>query len=126
MGSVFFTDVTLVREDCWVCGTPFALSKRFSDNARSKGTTFYCPTGCAIRYGKGEAEKLQEQLSAANARADQLREQRDREERRRLATKGAMTRLRKRINAGVCPHCSRSFKSLREHIAHMHPEAVKP
>ncbi len=30
-----------------------------------------------------------------------------------------------REQGGVCPHCSRSFKQVRAHIANVHPEYVK-
>lgn len=40
----------------------------------------------------------------------------------RRAQKGQNTRLKKRIAAGVCPCCNRSFANLREHMAGQHPD----
>jgi hypothetical protein len=33
-----------------------------------------------------------------------------------------MTRIKKRVAAGVCPCCNRSFKDLARHMAGQHPD----
>ena len=42
------------------------------------------------------------------------------------ATKGVVTRLKKRAIAGVCPCCNRTFQQLAAHMAHKHPDYKQP
>jgi hypothetical protein len=45
----------------------------------------------------------------------------DRERKSHAATKGHLTRTKKRAASGVCPCCRRSFKQLRRHMQNKHP-----
>lgn len=60
--------------------------------------------------------------------ADIRTEQRRLESERRAhaATKGQLTKTKKRIANGVCPCCNRSFANLERHMAGQHPDYPQP
>lgn len=125
----------LVVERCW-CGIQHAVPKSLVDEQSRHHTnglspiTIYCPLGHGwIRSGKGEAEKLREQLAdkdreiqSERAGHDQTRAELRETERRRRAEKGAKTKLKKRAANGLCPCCNRYFANVHRHMGHMHPE----
>ena len=43
-----------------------------------------------------------------------------------VAMRGVNTKLKKRVAAGVCPCCQRSFINLRRHMTTQHADYVKP
>ena len=53
---------------------------------------------------------------------DRVIRQRDAEQRAHSATKGQLTRARKRAANGVCPCCHRSFENVARHVAKQHPD----
>jgi len=130
IGSTNFGRVTLQIDSCCNCGVIYAMPSDLDDQRREDHGTFYCPNGHGQHYtGKTEAQKLREQLAAAERQRDSAngsatfwRYQAGAAERSARAVKGHMTRLRKRIANGVCPCCQRSFANVRAHIHGQHPE----
>ncbi len=115
---------------CW-CGMTYAIPEKITtrmlrqrDN-NERQTDCYCPLGHVWEYtGKS---KLDEERERAERLARQLasREEDVRAERAsHIATKGQLTRARKRADRGVCLHCNRSFVNVANHIATKHPEAL--
>jgi len=109
------------------------MPRRYASKLGENGENFYCPRGCKLRYGPSEVSKLKEELAKAkeNAakrikwaeqRAERARKDAEAAERSRAATKGHLTRQRKRAKAGVCPVCTRSFKQVHAHMSRMHPD----
>lgn len=119
---VFAGDVTLEITTCASCGVSFALPVHMLNERRRTGKDFYCPNGHGLSYRQTTEEKMRVQLDAARARARHEADQREAAERSVRAHKGANTRLRKRVAAGVCPCCSRSFQNLARHMAGQHPD----
>ncbi|MHB8492459.1 MAG: hypothetical protein ACYDA6_09655 [Solirubrobacteraceae bacterium] len=125
----------LVVVTCW-CGMRHAVPAELRDYQLRQHrdglaqTDIYCPLGHSyIISGKGEAEKLREQLEqeqrrlqAARDRAARIGAARDQAEASARAYKGAATRARTRAAAAVCPCCKRSFVQLRRHLATKHPD----
>lgn len=120
---------TLESVACW-CGIGFAIPVQLYESAqRNHSQGFFCPLGHSVVFtGKSTLEKLAEarrdaEWSQAQARARALRDQLDASERSRAAIKGQVTKLRKRIGAGVCPvdGCRRHFQNVQAHIERMHP-----
>lgn len=120
---------TLNVKVCGKCGISFAMPGQFDKECEAYGTTFYCPNGHPRVYRTSAAVKLQAELDQMKAsrdweartaryNADQL----EHERRRHAATKGQLTKTRKRAEAGVCPHCPRSFVDVKRHIANKHSE----
>lgn len=124
----------LIVEHCCNCGMAFAMPADFQRRRRDDHVNFYCPAGHPQHYyGKTEAEKqreraerLQRQVEAREA--DIRTEQRRLESERRAhaATKGQLTKTKKRIANGVCPCCNRSFANLERHMAGQHPDYPQP
>jgi protein-arginine kinase activator protein McsA len=115
--------------DCAICGVSFAslvIAKR-----RNDGAIFYCPNGHTQSFGTTEADRLrsqlnQEKISRQSAERDKewaLVRQRDAEsETKKIAKK--LKQQTKRINAGVCPHCQRTFQQLARHMQCKHKDAI--
>lgn len=112
------------------CGVTFAVEEGFDSRRRGDHRNFYCPNGHSLSYqGKTElqkererAERLQRQVEAreADIRLEQRRLASER--RAHAATKGQLTKTKKRVANGVCPCCNRHFANVERHITHQHPE----
>lgn len=132
--ATYTLDVTqqLTVQDCCVCGMTFGVPARYDRDRQEDHRVFYCPTGHSQSYvGKTEAQKQRERAERAERqlanREDDLRVERmhhDAERRSHAATKGQLTRVRKRAEQGVCLHCHRHFANVKAHVARQHPEAA--
>jgi len=117
--------LTFQHYDCWVCGMPFGLSAGTVKAFVREHTPFHCPKGCRLRFGKSDADVLREQLDTQMAATQRANRRLQDERRSHAGTKGALTKAKRRIAAGVCPCCSRSFKQLRRHMQSQHPEYLE-
>lgn len=121
-------ELTIVT--CW-CGVKHAVPielRQFQLRQFEQGKDHpaWCPHG--HRYslaGKTDADRLRDQLVAERARHDQTKAALKATERSRSAIVGQTTKLKKRIAAGVCPCCHRSFANLHRHMEGQHPEYAK-
>jgi hypothetical protein len=113
----------LVDMVCGGCGVPFAMPQELDDECHRNHTRdWYCPNGHARHYiGETEAQKqtrlrkqAEDRLAAERARADGA-------EASLRATKGHVTRLRKRVIEGECPLCGQHLRDLARHVARVHP-----
>lgn len=122
------TQLDFVTEECCTCHVLFAMTRAHYNRVfNKKHTKFYCPNGHEQWYeGQTEAEKLREQLKAQEAETERQRQLRVDAERRAVAQRGVVTRLKKRVNHGVCPHCARTVSQMARHIKSKHPDALKP
>ncbi len=119
-----------------VCGITYAIPDVLYQQMRDQGPakSIRCPLGCSWHYSKArktqnaEAAKIRELERQLASSYDDTRiarmEQRAAENRAR-AQKAAKTKLKKRIAAGVCPCCQRSFQNLARHMAGQHPDFVE-
>lgn len=130
MRTLEFTDVLTIHE-CWSCGISYAMPRQFEKKRREDGGTFYCPNGHGAVFRKSTATIEKERREAAEQETQRLRDRlvaeanaREALRRRHAATKGQLTKVRKRADAGVCQHCNRSFANVARHVAHMHPESA--
>jgi len=124
---------TLVVETCPVCGVNHGIPSNLVRVAKEKGPakSLYCPNGHGWHYTKAQAdidrdrariEHLERRL--AN-RDEDLRAERA----HHAATKGKLTKTKKRVAGGACPCCNRSFVDLARHMQGQHPDyaqAVTP
>ena len=116
---------TLVVTSCPVCGVMHAIPEGLNQQAKRHGKSVYCPLGHSWVYTKTVEQDLAEAKRDAEyyrGRLDAERTQRRFTERQLRATKGVVTRTKKRIAAGVCPCCHRTFQQLARHMAGQHPE----
>lgn len=131
MSTQTFTS-TLTIIDCPNCGMPFGISEDFEKRRRNDHADFYCPRGHVMAYtGKSDAEKarddaaaLRRRLECTEATLTHTRDQLQATEYQRRAQKANNTKLRKRIAAGVCPCCNRTFQDVARHMKGQHPEYV--
>ena len=113
---------------CCKCGVEFAspvIIKR-----RDDGDWFYCPNGHTQHFTKTTEAELREELQREKNRRESA--ERDAEwnlanaKNARIAATKAQNKLKKietRVNAGVCPHCNRTFQQLARHMECKHPKA---
>lgn len=124
--AVEFTEtVLLVTLNCSECHILFALQKEMNSGLQQNHTTFYCPNGHRQYYpGKTEEARLREQLSEAHANVAHYRELFATETKAHSATKGQVTRLRKRVLAGDCSFCHRHFPNVEQHMRDEHDKVA--
>lgn len=120
----------MITVTCVRCKMEFGLSDHFYKTAKQTEQEFWCPAGHGQHFvlGKTEAEKLRDEVEALRRERDRARQQvarvedeRDHEKRRAAAFKGMTTKMKKRVEAGVCPCCNRHFENLERHMKTKHP-----
>ncbi|WP_248582574.1 hypothetical protein [Nocardioides sp. InS609-2] len=119
--------------ECADCSIDFGIGDDFMKRRRADHQSFYCPNGHSLSYkGPSDAEKratrAERELEAARSLAQRESGRRQRAEAdartsdyRARAAKGQLTKTKKRIAAGVCPCCQRTFQNLSSHMAGQHP-----
>jgi ABC-type phosphate transport system auxiliary subunit len=124
--TMTFTE-TLTVTSCW-CGIHFAIpSNLYQWMQRDSDHSCRCPMGHTMVFSdtqKEELERARAALADAQRRAQATRDLLHAEERSHTATKGHLTRVKKRVHRGVCPHCNRHFADLERHMGSKHPKAV--
>lgn len=110
-------------QTCITCGVYFAFDRELDQRRRQDKQSFYCPNGHSQAYTESEADRLRKQLSVKEAELSRAQQrtamERSMRESAEAATKrvqGQLTRQTKRVNAGVCPHCNRTFQQLARHM----------
>jgi len=114
---------------CYSCGNHFGVTSELHERAvEDKKGVLYCPAcGQQTRWiGRTEDQKKIAQLERklkweAEELAKQIIEKKLAQNSLR-ATKGVITKIKKRIHNGVCPCCNRSFKNLERHMKSKHPD----
>lgn len=114
----------LVRQDCYSCGVPFAMSESLYNEAiKDHSRWFYCPNGHSQHFiGKTDEQLERERRIRAEATEQALRDQLAASERSKAALKGVVTKTKRRIGKGVCPCCNRHFTNVERHMESRHPE----
>jgi hypothetical protein len=124
MATITYTG-RLVTTSCW-CGIHMAIPEDLHSIAkRNKGKTVWCPLGHQFIFSNTTEEQLaeaQQEAKRARQREKAVRELLTHEEHSHRATRGHMTRIKKRVASGVCPCCNRSFRDLARHMAGQHPD----
>ena len=113
---------------CADCGIGFGLPPGFYDARHSDRKTFYCPWGHPQWFpGKTDEQRISELKAQIATKDDLLRStQAENEKRYRLqrAAEGKTRALKRRVAAGVCPCCTRTFQNLARHMKTQHPGVV--
>jgi hypothetical protein len=116
---------TMRYYNCWVCGVPFSAPQALHDAIKRDDKILYCPRGCKLGLGESEADKLRRQLDDQQRATQRANNRLQHERRSHAATKGQLTKTKKRVANGVCPCCNRSFKNVQRHMKDEHPEYVR-
>lgn len=126
MSTLTYTG-TLQICSCW-CGIRLAVPVSLYDEAKRHGKAIHCPIGHTFVYGNTLEKQLsqaQREAAEAQRRVRATRDLLDHEQRSHAATRGHLTRHKKRAAAGVCPCCNRTFQQLARHMAGRHPGYVR-
>ena len=115
---------------CGTCGVWHAIPQHMFDEYRRQGGFWHCPNGHQRGWEEGtekteiaklqravEAErqaKLRERVRAIDAEAETAQVQR------------SHNKMRRRISAGTCPCCRRTFQNLYDHMRKQHPDFGNP
>ena len=110
---------------CIECDTAFAMAEGFKEARQRDKATFYCPNGHGQFFAKSKEAILREKLSDAERQVTFLKCQKINLETQNLKTEQKLNRLNKRVSAGVCTCCNRTFSNLARHRATKHPEKKK-
>ena len=117
--------LNLVEVECNTCHTTFAMAARLDAERRADRKTFFCPLGHSLWYpGETAVKRLERQLASAQQDATFYRDNLRAAERSLAATRGVVTKLKKKVEAGVCPvdDCRRNFANVGRHVRRMHPD----
>lgn len=131
--STFTLTGTYTLVHCCTCGVAFAITETYERERRRDHLNFYCPNGHPQHWpGKSDLEQLREQVAAEQRRVQWATEQAERNaralvsaEHRLRATRGVVTKIKRRVGKGVCPCCNRTFRDLARHMDGQHPEFAK-
>lgn len=128
---IIVAEVFLEAEECSTCGVIYALTRDFIAARHRDGKFWYCPNGHQWKYTETDLQKALKRAEEAERRVEMERGWRseayqslDAEKRSHSATKGQLTKTRKRIQNGVCPDCNRHFVNVERHMASKHPGRI--
>ena len=113
-------DQTVVFEDCFTCGIPIAMTAYQKRQYDQHGMDIKCVLGHGTIRRETEVQRLQKELKATQDRLTQAETEKRSAELVADAAIKKRQRLEKRIEAGVCLHCHRSFQNLRRHMEGQH------
>lgn len=115
---------------CW-CGMTYAIPVELYEHQLHKRdnnlrqSNVYCPLGHTwIISGESALDKVQRQAERLERRLANRDEDLRSERASHAATKGQLTKAKKRAERGVCLHCNRSFVDVARHVASKHPHEV--
>jgi hypothetical protein len=125
--------VSLREVKCPKCMGVFAISSEYIDEANRRGKfemCWRCPyCGESRGYGESEADRLRREINEQRLKTQQENFRAEREASRAQANLEAFVkerkekeRLKKRIGAGVCACCGRTFRNVARHMRTKHPE----
>ena len=133
--------VSLEVEVCQGCGAVFAVPVGVMRRHDERGMSLRCinpkcpwpsysrtetENAKQIRLLKEEKRRLARRLSFESDAKRIAQQKRRAAELSRAAIKGHLTRTKKRIAAGVCPCCKRTFQDLARHMSGQHPTYAAP
>lgn len=124
-----------VEMKCGECGIGFMVPQFWQAERRETGAGFFCPNGHSRAYRETPAMVLQREINSLKQQQAKLIDERTAAERNAEEARGAAldaqqetkriaaakAKLEKRIAAGVCPDCHRTFTNMARHMTTKHP-----
>jgi len=118
----------LVVVFCPTCNIPHGIPDEMQRRAHywKERVSIHCPNGHGWHYtrDKNEEDRLRAQLESEAKALARTQDLLNAEKASHSATKGQLTKAKKRAEAGMCPHCKRTFQQVQRHIANKHTEAA--
>lgn len=124
MSTTFTETISLTKLTCCSCQAVFALNTQFIERGRRDRGQFHGPHCQQVQgWYESENDRLKRDLEQKNreltaARCIQLATEQLRDT-EKCAKEAAEKKLR-RVSAGVCPCCNRTFQNLARHMACKH------
>lgn len=116
---------------CFSCGVRFGITTELHRRVVTKAIgSVFCPA-CGKETCWRESEdqmrikELQRRLEWEAGECARQKAARDIAEKSLHATQGVVTRMKRRVGAGTCPCCQRTFRQLSKHMAQKHPDFTK-
>lgn len=113
------------RISCCECGADIVMYDTLMDWFRADARRwFYCPHGHRQHFSssKNDIDKMRLERDRLKQRQAMLEDEKLAAQRSAAAQKGQVTRLKNRLQAGVCPCCNRTFQNLQSHMKSKHPK----
>ena len=114
-------EIALDVRPTW-CGHYVALPPSRWQHLRETGETFWCPYGHQAVFQVTEVTRLTLELAQAQEVANFARQSEKTALLMLEAEQKVKQRLLRRIKAGICPHCHRTFQQLARHMESKHRE----
>lgn len=122
----------MIKTTCCKCKTEMWIpDDLYSAAKKSQDIYVFCAYGHAQHYPEGEPEiekirrerdTLKQHMSRWMDEAAAQKRAKDAALRQAAASRGQVTKLRKRAGAGVCPCCNRTVSQMARHMAAKHPD----
>jgi hypothetical protein len=109
---------------CGKCGIVFWAPEFYMEQREKDQQNWYCPNGHSRVFRESTADKLRKELEAEQQRSRMERSMRIDAENAEARIERELKRTKKRVNAGVCPHCNRTFQQLARHMQCKHAETI--
>ncbi len=123
LGDRQMTDFVSVR--CSACDIRFGMSDTFYKARRNDHGGWFCPNGHSMLFaGESEAEKMRRERDQALQQIARAEDERAETQRELELAKKREKNLTRKLAAGNCPCCKRSFANMSEHMRKQHPEFV--
>ena len=107
---------------CVECGIHFWVEAAWVDERRADAKTFHCPNGHSLSWKEKEIDQLKKRLEAKEAELARERTRSEQKDRANAALRGQVTKIKNRVQHGVCPCCNRTFQNVARHMATKHPD----
>lgn len=125
MGYALPVSVAMSDMECGECGIVFAVPEVWRAEKQRTGMGWFCPNGHSRVYRESDVDKLRKQLADEQRRhTNTLARLNEVQAAEQKVTK-ELKRVKKRVEAGVCPCCNRTFQQLARHMKMKHPEIAK-
>jgi len=126
------SQTVLKTVQCGTCGVLHALPECMYNTLFNEGGYWYCPNGHQRGWTEGQNKRDEKDLKNKLAKEvkrrewaeqsrDKAQQESDHQRHRANGYKGQLTKVTKRIKAGICPCCNRTFKQLAAHMKNKHP-----
>lgn len=114
------TKIQLTAFECSECGIVYAIPSTQYDGYLERGGSWYCPNGHSQHFVETEVNRLKHKLDQREAELERTHERLDGALKDITSKKRIITRMRNRVQAGVCTECHRHFENLERHMKTKH------
>ncbi len=107
------------------CDAYFAVPEQVVREWKRTQRKWACPYCGMTRWFVGKTDE-QKRIEALQRRNERMQQEVIHERERAQRVSNQYSRMRKRIQNGVCPCCNRTFQNLARHMASEHPDTDRP